>query len=192
MQLEIKQLQRRLGATIIYVTHDQEEALTLSDRVAVMHNGRLEQIGQPFELYANPNTAFIADFVGTINFIPGVIVGDERNHSLVRLASGAVIKAAKRAKAPVGSAVSVAARPEHMAISASPGTEQISLPGTVEAVVFSGAHRVAHVRLKAMDGLTVRVTLAGETSIPTAGEPLTLYLSPDRLQLFSAQTGRRL
>lgn len=192
MQLEIKQLQRRLGATIIYVTHDQEEALTLSDRVAVMHNGRLEQIGRPFELYANPHTAFIADFVGTINFIPGVIMGDERDHSLVRLDNGAVVKAAKCAKAPVGSAVSLAARPEHLAIPAAPGSDQNSLPGTLEAVVFSGAHRVAHVRLKAMDGLTVRITLSSETDIPSAGEPLTVYLPPDRLQVFSTQTGRRL
>ena len=73
MQIEIKQLQRRLGATVIYVTHDQEEALTMSDRVAVLNHGRLMQYGPPRELYDHPADAFVADFLGEMNFIDGVV-----------------------------------------------------------------------------------------------------------------------
>src|SRR5689334_15013026 len=73
MQIEIKQLQRRLGATVIYVTHDQEEALTMSDQVAVMDGGRLVQLGSPRTLYDRPVDAFVADFIGEMNLLPGTV-----------------------------------------------------------------------------------------------------------------------
>ena len=120
MQFEIKRIQERIGATVIYVTHDQEEALTMSDRIAVMHKGRLEQIGTPGDLYANPNNAFVADFVGSINFIPGIVCGNNPIDIAVDVGGAIIqIRASNGQSGPHhehGAAVRIAARPEHIAI----------------------------------------------------------------------------
>jgi len=84
MRFEIKDLQTRLGITAIYVTHDQEEALALSDRVAIMNQGRIEQIGTPEEIYERPRSKFVADFIGLSNFIEGVVSGfDELGRAVI-------------------------------------------------------------------------------------------------------------
>lgn len=196
MQLEIKRLQQRLGATIIYVTHDQEEALTLSDRVAVMHHGRIEQIGRPSDLYGDPKTAFVADFVGTINLIPGEVIGCERGQATIRLRSGAIVKAAtmdRNRQIPTGSAVTIAVRPEHIGIFPVGCSDHQAVPATVENLVFSGANRTIHVRLAAMDGLTLRILVANDAAaVPAFGQGVEIALPLDKLQLFSADDGRRL
>uniref|UniRef100_UPI00310198FD hypothetical protein n=1 Tax=Neorhizobium sp. EC2-8 TaxID=3129230 RepID=UPI00310198FD len=75
MQIEIKRIQNRVGVTVVYVTHDQEEALTMSDRIAVMSEGRLVQVGSPLDLYQRPATSFVAEFVGKMNFLEGKLSG---------------------------------------------------------------------------------------------------------------------
>src|SRR5882757_9907738 len=85
MQIEIKRIQQRLGVTVVYVTHDQEEALTMSDRVVVMSGGALAQIGTPAELYQEPRTAFVADFMGKMNFLRGKYLGTKNDRPVVRL-----------------------------------------------------------------------------------------------------------
>lgn len=196
MQLEIKRLQQRLGATIIYVTHDQEEALTLSDRVAVMHHGRIEQIGRPSDLYGDPKTAFVADFVGTINVIPGEVIGCERGQATICLRSGAIVKAAitdRSRQIPAGSTVTIAVRPEHIGLFPVGCSDHQAVPGTVENLVFSGASRTIHVRLAAMDGLTLRILVANDAAaVPAFGQGVEIALPLDKLQLFSADDGRRL
>ncbi|MCV3739540.1 ABC transporter ATP-binding protein [Rhizobium sp. TRM96647] len=194
MQLEIKRLQQQLGATIVYVTHDQEEALTLSDRVAVMHKGRLEQIGRPLELYTEPQSAFVADFVGTVNFIPGVIVGSDCGTATIRIATGAIIETVRNGKQPlpVGARASIAIRPEHIRI-CPPGSETSGLPGTLENLVFSGASRTAHVSLTGMEGQTLRMQVPNEfASLPEPGGRLAIDLPSDKMKLFHADDGRRL
>lgn len=194
MQLEIKRLQQQLGATIVYVTHDQEEALTLSDRVAVMHDGQLEQIGSPLELYAEPQSTFVADFVGTISFIPGAIVGYERGAAAIRIASGAIIEISTDNTEPVpaGTDVLIAVRPEDIRICL-PGSEASGLTGTLENQVFSGASRIAHVRLLDMEGLTLRIQIPNDFSrLPELGGTLAVALPADKLKMFHAGNGRRL
>ena len=118
MQVELKELQRELGITFIFVTHDQEEALTLSDRVAVFNNGRIEQIGTPQELYDSPKSAFVAGFVGTSN-----------------------IFTAEEANAILGVERAVSVRPERLQLSsmAAKGAGTVSLQGTVAEVIYLGA-----------------------------------------------------
>ncbi|WP_229876724.1 ABC transporter ATP-binding protein, partial [Streptomyces coeruleorubidus] len=94
LQVEIKAIQQELGLTVIYVTHDQEEALVMSDRIAVMRNGLIEQFDTPRELFERPRTPFVADFLGAANFLPGRIEQHTDEHTLVRLdASGGLLKA---------------------------------------------------------------------------------------------------
>jgi spermidine/putrescine transport system ATP-binding protein len=114
MQQELKKLQERVGITFVYVTHDQEEALTLSDRIAVMNDGKLLQEGSPNEIYERPTTRFVADFIGQTNFLSGV-VEDAGPPVLVREgATGALLRCAGGATAPVGANVTVAIRPERI------------------------------------------------------------------------------
>ena len=128
VRAEIKKLQRQLGITTIYVTHDQEEALSLSDRVAVMKDGRVQQVGAPKELYERPRTRFVADFVGTNNLVPGQ-VRERAGTSLVVDTALGPLRAV--AEGPVGERCVLAIRPENVAIAA--GTE-----GTGEGNVVHG------------------------------------------------------
>ena len=128
VRAEIKKLQRQLGITTIYVTHDQEEALSLSDRVAVMKDGRVQQVGAPKELYERPRTRFVADFVGTNNLVPGR-VRERAGTSLVVDTALGPLRAV--AEGPVGERCVLAIRPENVAIAA--GTE-----GTGEGNVVRG------------------------------------------------------
>ena len=88
LQLELKRIQAEVGITFVYVTHDQEEALTMSDRIAVMNGGRIEQLGTPEDLYDRPATRFVAGFIGTTNLLSGTVVGREGGVTTVRLAHG--------------------------------------------------------------------------------------------------------
>ena len=88
LQVELKRIQAEVGITFVYVTHDQEEALTMSDRIAVMHAGRVEQLGTPEELYERPATRFVADFIGTTNLLPGSVESTAGGTAIVRLDGG--------------------------------------------------------------------------------------------------------
>jgi putative spermidine/putrescine transport system ATP-binding protein len=134
---EIRSIQRQLGITTVYVTHDQEEALSLSDRVVVMSEGRIEQVGTPFEVYNFPSTAFVASFVGTLNVLPGVVVDAARGEMTiegqrVRLAGVGAFEG------KVGREVSVALRPEMVSLgTAVDGQNQLT--GKVTDVSFLGS-----------------------------------------------------
>jgi spermidine/putrescine transport system ATP-binding protein len=108
MQVELKDLQNRVGITFVYVTHDQEEALTMSDRIGVMSDGRLLQVGTPAEIYEHPRSRFVADFIGEINLLPATVV----DHHSVQLLGGQTVRA--ETGAAVGSQVTVAVRPERL------------------------------------------------------------------------------
>ncbi len=118
MQYELKALQRDVGITFIYVTHDQEEAITMADRIAVMNEGVMLQVGTPKEIYEHPETHFVADFIGETNFIPGTLLGrDDDGYGRVKLADGTVIRAQlSHALASEALAVTVAIRPERIGI----------------------------------------------------------------------------
>ncbi len=115
MQFELKQLQQSLGITFIYVTHDQEEALTMADRIAVMSDGRALQVGAPDDIYERPRDRFVADFIGETNFLDGVLDGAERSMGGLRLADGRVLRAPLRdAGLTPGSRATLAIRPEKL------------------------------------------------------------------------------
>jgi len=143
MRQEIRRVQRSLGITTLYVTHDQEEALALSDRIAVMNAGALEQIGNPLEIYRNPATTFVADFIGHTNFLPGTVESATEGAARVRLSNAAptasenmVVRVAASDLAE-GEAVTVALRPERFSLAA-PGTAA-TMPGRLQEITFLGA-----------------------------------------------------
>jgi spermidine/putrescine ABC transporter ATP-binding subunit len=116
MQLELKQLQRKLQMTVVYVTHDQEEALTMSDRIAVMNEGRIEQIDTPDEIYQHPKNWFVADFIGESNFLNGTIIEVNANNSLIEIPTNKKINSPKYEWMKAGMEVLVLLRPERLNI----------------------------------------------------------------------------
>ena len=116
MQVEIKEIQRRLGMTVIYVTHDQEEAMNMSDRIAIMNNGRIEQVGRPTEIYENPTSNFIARFLGQANLIPGTVESVGAGGAVLRTSRGLALRARAESDLKVGSTAHLFVRPERIGI----------------------------------------------------------------------------
>ena len=166
MQVELKQLQRRLGATVIYVTHDQEEALTMSDQVAVMDKGRLVQLGPPRALYDNPADAFVADFIGDMNLLPGTVSAVAGAQCQVTLDGGGGCGIA-RSPLAYGDAARLAVRPEHVAVTAGDsGAEGVR--GRLMQLVFNGANTSMLVELP---GGTVLRADVSTRAVPAQLEP---------------------
>jgi iron(III) transport system ATP-binding protein len=141
MRFELKRLQRELGITGLYVTHDQIEALAMSNRVAVMRAGKIEQIGRPRDVYESPRSRFVADFIGTSNFIEGTVASKDGGNYLVRTPDGE-LRVRSELAFEVGATVVVSARPEHVSIAAetngSRGLGQNEWRGTVANRAFLG------------------------------------------------------
>jgi putative spermidine/putrescine transport system ATP-binding protein len=144
LQLEIKRVHRERGISVLYVTHDQEEALTMSDRIAVFNRGRIEQIGTPEELYDRPATRFVASFIGDTNFLSGRVVALSAGSCEVETPAGRV-QASLRQAVDVGAKVTVAVRPERVAIAPHQGSS--GLAGTISGIIFLGTARKYVVRL---------------------------------------------
>lgn len=141
VRAEIRQLQRTIGKTTLYVTHDQEEALAISDTVAVMHQGRLIQVGSPTEVYYQPRTAFVADFVGIANFVRGRACGDAVEADGVRIQAG-------RFRIPSGGQATAVFRPEAARLWVAAPQAPNVFPGTIEGRVFQGPVARYWVRVK--------------------------------------------
>jgi spermidine/putrescine transport system ATP-binding protein len=140
LQDELKRIQTEVGITFVYVTHDQEEALALSDRIAVMHAGRVEQLGTPEELYERPATRFVADFIGTTNLLAGTVEAIDGGLATVRLDSGDRVRAAGSALS-VGSTVELSVRPEAIAVHPTNGRhpdDPSAVSGRIEQVAYLG------------------------------------------------------
>lgn len=135
MQLELKSMQKKLGITFIYITHDQEEALTMSDRIAVMHNGVLEQVSKPKELYLKPQTKYVAEFIGESNIFEGIVQAQKDGLCTVNVESG-YITCQGNGYQP-GEMVYVCIRPEKMKIYRKP-VEGFSLKGEIREKIFTG------------------------------------------------------
>jgi spermidine/putrescine transport system ATP-binding protein len=165
MQLELKALQQEVGITFIYVTHDQEEALTMSDRIAVMNEGRVEQIGTPQEIYHSPTSVFVANFIGVANLIPGV-VQDATGAAATVIVAGSHRVPVPRGTGVVrpGAAATVMVRPERLRLSdtsVGPGT---GVPVTLEHAVFQGP--VVRCLLRAADGTQIVAHVGPEHPLP--------------------------
>jgi putative spermidine/putrescine transport system ATP-binding protein len=163
LRAEIRRIQRQLSITTIYVTHDQEEALALSDRIVVMSKGQMEQVGEPFEIYNNPATGFVASFVGQLNRLPVTVV----DPALGRLRVGrSEIRTTSLIESPEGAEVSLMMRPEEVTLDAE---EENVLEGTVESVTFLGS--IVRVQV-AVDGGRLTADLFNERllELPVVGD----------------------
>jgi len=142
MQFEIRRLHRELGVTMMYVTHDQGEALTLSDRVAVFRGGRIRQLAAPRTLYEQPADAFVAGFVGENNRLTGQVLRMELEEALVRLDCGTVVLATAAVGVGPGSRCLVTIRPERVAVAALRAEEvgEGAVPARLEEAIFAGDH----------------------------------------------------
>ena len=140
MQLEIKQLHEKFGLTIVYVTHDQSEALTMSDRVAVFHKGEIQQIDAPKVLYEEPKTAFVAQFIGENNQIHGTIASIDGDHCEVKLADGTQLKALAINIGAEGEATTVSVRPERILLGEAAKSCDNLVSGRIKEFVYLGDH----------------------------------------------------
>ena len=165
MQLELKRLQRQLGVTFVFVTHDQEEALTMSDRVAVVNHGRIEQLGSATAIYHRPGSAFVADFLGQANLLKAAVT--ERDLlgcvSIVRLAEGMELHLAAVGVPAAARQVLLSIRPEKVLVSKNRPDAENVFAAVVEEEVFQGA--TDYLVLAADGGLRLNVLLANESAI---------------------------
>ncbi|MCK5621885.1 MAG: ATP-binding cassette domain-containing protein, partial [Alphaproteobacteria bacterium] len=180
---EIKDLQARLGVTTIMVTHDQEEALTMADRIVVMNEGVIEQVGTPMEIYRHPATAFVADFIGKMNFADGVVSGKEQ----VRL--GEVELACDTGDFAAGQAVQIAVRPEDIvARGVAPGDPN-AFTADVEELEFLGSSLRVDLAGPALGGQTLTADLSMNLMRELELEPghdVTVRIPPERISLYAA------
>jgi spermidine/putrescine transport system ATP-binding protein len=162
MQLELKTLQREIGLTFVYVTHDQEEALTMSDRIAVMDRGSVLQVADPRTIYERPASRFVADFIGVSNFLSGR-VREAGVEAVIELDGGGVVRTERPAHVAAGQAVTLAVRPERMRLErapaeAVPGSELgwNTLAGVVRELVYTGSDTQYFVELGQSGTVIVR------------------------------------
>lgn len=181
MQVELKRLQLETGITFVFVTHDQEEALTMSDRIAVISGGRVLQMGTPHEIYNFPAERFVADFIGDTNFIEAEIVQVASDTAEVRLPGGALRKASlpEGFVANPGDTVTVVIRPEHASL-----TEQGDLVATVENAIFFGTDTHIHLRLEDQTPFILRRQNTGvSVAPPEAGQPAFITVAEGGIQV---------
>lgn len=176
---EIRQLQQSLGITTVFVTHDQAEALAMSDRIAVLNHGRVEQVGTPAEIYEQPATTFVVDFIGRINLLEGEVFAVDRDAVVVRLPDGLHLRTASGLRCVPGERVAVGIRPEQIALTAEPpgASAANSFRATVEHVTYLGESLHYRVRLGPSVALTVveqnrqHHTLPAAASVAVSFEP---------------------
>jgi spermidine/putrescine transport system ATP-binding protein len=179
LRVELKALQEEVGITFVFVTHDQEEALSMSDRIAVMNTGRIEQIGTPVEVYEQPATVFVADFLGVSNLMDaaaeggGIVrVGD------FRLRAGCGDLAAR-------GPVKVVARPERLALLPHGAREDNCVPGMVERTVYVGANLQVITRLATGETVQVSIANTGEAEAYAQGTPMAVHVPSDALRVLT-------
>ena len=168
MQIELKRMQKQLGITFVYVTHDQEEALTMSDKISVMNRGTIQQYGTPTDIYNEPANPFVADFIGESNIVGGIMPAD---YELVM--AGASFPCVDRGFEP-GEEVSAVIRPEDIRLV---GSDLAQMRGTVERVMFKGVH---YEMMVAANGVRWKVH---STSSQPAGASVGLYISPGDIHI---------
>ncbi len=169
MELEVKRLQRQLRITTIYVTHDQKEALILSDRVALLNQGVIEQVGAPDDLYDRPRNWFVADFIGESNFLAGRVVEITNGYCGVITTQGLVLWGLARGEVALGQEVTVAIRPESIFIGAPPTSGDVNqVVGVVEEVTYYGEGSRVGVRINDKESLIVK---QGNTGLQGALAP---------------------
>ncbi len=181
MQLELKAMQRRLGITFVFVTHDQEEALTMSDRIALMQGGRIVQIGDPAALYNAPESLYAAEFIGETNLVPGVVRASSHGRMSVATLGHAITL--PHAPLPPGTAVTLAIRPEAV-MRATDAPDAARFEATLRDVVFIGTDLRLTYDIAGGGVLHVRVQNRADRPAPLPGERVSLAVCPADIRLF--------
>jgi len=185
MQYELKRLHRELGVTMVYVTHDQGEALTLSDRIAVFHDGVIQQLDTPARIYQEPANAFVAGFIGENNALPGKVVSIRGDECVVELIGGARVRALNGNCTTAEQTGVVCVRPEHLSLSAetTPGGNHVA--ALVEDYIFHGDHVRVKLSAPGMGEIYVK-TPAHKGGLPAKGVAVTLSWEPAAARAFSS------
>jgi ABC-type Fe3+/spermidine/putrescine transport system ATPase subunit len=192
MQLELKALNKQLGTTFIYVTHDQEEALTMSDRIAVMDNARVAQLGTPAEIYENPRTAFVAKFIGESNFFEGRVAERSDGQWVIRRADGECFRVPNHPGLEEGQETRIAVRPEWMDVCQSgaiPAGEN-ALTGVIREIIYLGETMHVIVTVPGSGDVTVALRNEGQLIKPLAwkrGDPVAVAWLPEDCQVLERE-----
>jgi putative spermidine/putrescine transport system ATP-binding protein len=174
---EIRSIQKNLGITTIFVTHDQEEALSISDRIVVMYGGKAEQVGTPFEIYNRPRTRFVASFVGTLNILKAKVL--DASLGTITIDGQQVVAAGVTADAPAGTPRTVALRPEAVSLNGA-GGQRNRLDGTIEEVNFLGS--VVRIRVRFQENAVSLDTFNNPNAPPPKhGDKVTVSFAPEDL-----------
>ena len=180
MRVEIARLHQEIGATMIYVTHDQVEAMTLADKIVVLRDGRIEQVGAPMDLYRDPDNRFVAGFIGSpaMNFLAGTVADGAVEVPALRVSLNPAVDLP-----PAGTAVSVGLRPEHLSVDPGGATHRVDLTEALGGVSYA--------YLVSATGERVIVEERGEDRV-SAGETVGIAFDPRILRLFDAESGLRI
>jgi spermidine/putrescine transport system ATP-binding protein len=199
LQLELKRIQKEIGITFVYVTHDQEEALTMSDRIAVMNRGIVEQVAEPVEVYERPETTFVAGFIGVSNLMPGVVRSLSGDKAEVELEAGVTVSANANGLG-TGENCQAVVRPEKLFVTSkgAPASEQAtgaqSVDGMVASSVYLGTATQLVVELRGGSRMTVLCPNTDEAerqSLPGAGAEVTLSWTPEHIHLVRESDSER-
>ena len=181
MQIELKRLQLETGITFIFVTHDQEEALTMSDRVAVMNKGQILQVGGPNEIYDHPSQRFVAEFIGDTNFLSAQVVEADDQSSLLKLASGKTLKSGPTTSA-VNSHVNIAIRPEQAMLVDE--LDEADFKGKVSHVLYSGTDSQFHINLDSDTEFVAKIQNSGNNRRDwQRGQSVGIRIQPGAVQI---------
>lgn len=179
MQVELRDLQQRLGITTLFVTHDQEEALALADRIAVMDQGRIMQVGPAHEVYERPQSYFVTDFLGEANIFTGEVVASDGTGVVVAINQTDRVVAPPQAGLAPGTPIVCAVRPENVRIALEPLATAVALPATVQRIVYLGASLNFHLTLRNQTHVVVFAQSGLHRRLPTVGQTVYLWWDPE-------------
>jgi len=187
MQIELKHMQHQLGITFVYVTHDQEEALTMSDRIAVMSAGKVLQVGTPTEIYETPTSRFVADFIGETNFLAGRVKECQNGRISARVDDALTLTIADRSELPVDKLVTLSVRPEKVMLYPASSEKEHCFPGTIEEVVYIGTDTRFVVRLTPKSAIVVRRQNLNRSEIDASatGQTVQVKLAPENIRILA-------
>lgn len=186
MQLDIRALHQRLGLTIVFVTHDQSEALTMSDRIAVFNKGKIEQIGTPRQVYDEPATRFVAEFIGETNLIEGLVETADATSTGIRLKGGELVRVTDTGGLAAGRPVSVSLRPERLSLvgGATSSGQGNAISATVTDCVYQGDH--LRVQLAGAGDMSYVARLDRKSPEPQRGAQVTALFSPEDCKVIAS------
>jgi spermidine/putrescine transport system ATP-binding protein len=190
MQLELRALQRRIGATFIFVTHDQTEALVMSDRIAIMNGGKVAQLGTPQDIYRKPNSIFVSDFIGQTSLLPCEVLSESGGTATLRIASGAIVQAALPRPLATGTKAVLSVRPESVRLQSVSHADvtRTMLTGNIQDVIYLGPS--LRVSVSVSPSLLVWAELReGEAHGLKPGERVALNWAPASAMVIEEGTG---